>query len=493
MIRFEAPDGARLEVRVPLREFDPMRAEHDYLLDHEYGTLPPGLRGTLYRNGPGRWESGGSPLGHIFDGDGMLSMFRIADGAVRFRNRYVRTTHYLRGNQETGPAGRGVGTFRGDGSLLANAFRWPVSHTANTNVVLHAGELLALHEASKPYAIDPDTLDTKGIHDFAGRLRGLGHFSAHPKLDPRTGELYNFGMAMYPVPGFAVYRVDKHGALRKFAHVPLVLPRMNHDCGITDRYLVLVLDPMIVMPHLMIPVFLGLRPFSGALSYEAGVGTDIVLIPRDGGRTRTIHTDPLVHFHIGNCFDDRDDVVIELVPYRSSFDALWDNFHRGWDEVQQHPIVGGPVTRLRITKAGRVIREDRSDRALEFPQIDQRFCGQPTRYSYSAGTSGDPIAPDGSNIAEFDHGVTTIDHRRETESTYRVPEFGSACEPVFVPRAPDAPEGDGWLLTVEYLRSEHRSRLIVLDAAAPDRGPVFAAGLRHHLALGFHGTFVPEH
>ena len=79
----------------PHRIFEALLDEHDYVIDEVEGTLPAGLRGTLYRNGPGRWEAGGQPLGHIFDGDGMLSMFAIDGEQVRYRNRYVRTNHYL--------------------------------------------------------------------------------------------------------------------------------------------------------------------------------------------------------------------------------------------------------------------------------------------------------------------------------------------------------------------------------------------------------------
>src|SRR6266536_1793480 len=70
--------------------------EHDYLVEEVEGALPDGLHGTLYRIGPGKFESGGQPLGHLWDGDGLLSMF-VLDGGVRFRSRYVRTNHYRAG------------------------------------------------------------------------------------------------------------------------------------------------------------------------------------------------------------------------------------------------------------------------------------------------------------------------------------------------------------------------------------------------------------
>ena len=68
--------------------------ELEYEADVE-GTLPDGLRGTLFRNGPGRLERGGHAYAHLFDGDGMLVAFRFdGGGRVRVQNRFVRTAEY---------------------------------------------------------------------------------------------------------------------------------------------------------------------------------------------------------------------------------------------------------------------------------------------------------------------------------------------------------------------------------------------------------------
>src|SRR4051812_23020049 len=48
--------------------FEPLRIE---------GTLPADLLGTLYRNGPSRFESFGYKYQHLFDGDGGVSAVRF--------------------------------------------------------------------------------------------------------------------------------------------------------------------------------------------------------------------------------------------------------------------------------------------------------------------------------------------------------------------------------------------------------------------------------
>lgn len=60
-------------------------------------------------------------------------------------------------------------------------------------------------------------------------------------------------------------------------------------------------------------------------------------------------------------------------------------------------------------------------------------------------------------------------------------------EPVFVPRAADAPEADGWLLAVAWRAREQRSDLLVFDALDLAAGPIAAARLPHRVPFGFHG------
>ncbi len=102
-------------------------------------------------------------------------------GGRRSCNRWVRTERWLAERE----AGRGLakkfGTMPGgiDGTV------------ANTNIIWHAGRLLALEEAHRPVRIDPETLGTIGMEEFGGRLKGP--FTAHPKIDPITGEMTFFG------------------------------------------------------------------------------------------------------------------------------------------------------------------------------------------------------------------------------------------------------------------------------------------------------------
>src|SRR6478735_1380709 len=87
-----------------------LNGEFSYRADCIEGALPNWLRGTFFRNGPGRLEVGDAKFGHWFDGDGLICKFSFRDDGVHFANRYVRTPKYLRETALNRIDCRGFGT-----------------------------------------------------------------------------------------------------------------------------------------------------------------------------------------------------------------------------------------------------------------------------------------------------------------------------------------------------------------------------------------------
>jgi all-trans-8'-apo-beta-carotenal 15,15'-oxygenase len=453
------------------RIFESLPDEHEYLVDEVEGALPQGLTGTLYRNGPGRNDIDGKPFAHLFDGDGMLSQFTFREGQVHYRNRFVRTNHYLAERGADRPPMRGFGNQLRRGPL-GNAFRTP-GNVANTSVTFHGGNLLALWEGGHPWRLDPDTLETIGEHDFDGRLKGAHTFSAHPKVDPATGELFNFGVAYGPRTKINSYRVGRDGTLEYLQPVTLPYPVMNHDFALTEHHLVFVIDPILLRLGRFL---LGYASFDGALAWDPSKTTKIVLVPRDGGKPRIAECDPFFHFHVNNAFEEGGDTVVDLVRYEDYGigESLRSFSDGGFTER-------GVLWRLRIKPGGAVESHELCPWQCEFPQHDWRRTTHGHRYSYVAATPGS---------AGIGTAVAKVDHESGTSSAH---DFGAgqvAGEAIFVPRTADAGEDDGWLLSLVYSPQEHRSRLVVLDARDVESDPVAVAHLRHHVPLGFHGTFT---
>ena len=150
------------------------------------GELPRELNGTLYRNGPNPQFD--APGAHWFLGDGMLHAFHLENGRASYRNRWVRTPKWLAEHD----AGRAIfGGFGGRKLPDAPATSCTDTGVANTNIIFHGGKLLALEEGHLPTEIEPGTLNRLGYCDYKGAIKGP--FTAHPKIDPVTGEMVFFG------------------------------------------------------------------------------------------------------------------------------------------------------------------------------------------------------------------------------------------------------------------------------------------------------------
>lgn len=61
-----------------------------------------------------------------------------------------------------------------------------------------------------------------------------------------------------------------------------------------------------------------------------------------------------------------------------------------------------------------------------------------------------------------------------------------------MPRCPDAPEGDGFLLTIVFRGEKRRSDLLVLDAQNIDAPALATVRLPHRIPAGFHGNWRPD-
>lgn len=166
----------------------PCRVETDIADLEVVGTIPPDLDGAFYRVGADHQYPPRFHNDVPFNGDGMVTMFRIRNGRVSLKSRYVQTDRF-KAERAAGKAlfGRYRNRFTDDPSVAGMN-----RNLANTNVLIHHGVLLALREDSPPVALDPVTLETIGNWDFHGTLPGRT-CSAHCKIDRVSGNLVGFG------------------------------------------------------------------------------------------------------------------------------------------------------------------------------------------------------------------------------------------------------------------------------------------------------------
>ncbi len=440
------------------------------------GRIPEGLRGTLYRNGPNPQFAPADPARHHwFLGDGMVHAFHIRDGRVAYRNRWVRTPRW----QAEHAAGRAL--FGGFGGRPTDpALADLDSGVANTSLVWHAGRLLALEEAHRPFALDPVTLEALGYDDFGGALPAP-RFTAHPKRDPETGELlfFAYGLGGPLGAGMAYGVADPAGRITRAEVFEAPYAAMVHDFVATRRH--------VLFPVLPLTASLARAMGGGpAFAWEPEKGSRVGILRRDApiGSIRWFQGDPCFVFHILNAWEEGEEVILADVMQSAAAPL----FPRA-DGQPQPPGAGvARLTRWRFDLAAgtdRFTATPLDDLAGEFPRLDERRAGLPNRVGFFAAMTRPEAG------LAFDS-LVRIEPGRGRRSLFTVPSGDAVSEPVFVPRAPDAEEGEGWLLAVVFRGAENRSDLLVLDAAAPEAGPVATVMLSHRVPHGFHGAWRAE-
>ena len=257
------------------------------------GRLPDDLAGTSLRNGPNpRFRPVGSytfPL----DGDAMVHGVWFDHGTARYRNRFVRSPT-LAAEEEAGRAlwGGVHSGIRPDAGQVGPELAGRDRHAPFEHVVCHAGTYLALADSGRAFSLTPN-LDTIGPHSFGGVLPS--GITAHPKVDPLTGELVVFRYS--PVEPFLTWStVTGEGVARPESPIDLDAPYMIHDCAITESYLVVFVCPVVVVPE---------GPGRGelALRWRPERRTRIAVIARDGSGIRWFEQHTVWVWHVINAFE----------------------------------------------------------------------------------------------------------------------------------------------------------------------------------------------
>ena len=485
-----APTATAAEVpidlgEVYLRSTEAITAEVDVSLPVVVGAVPPGLRGVLFRNGPGRMELYGQRYEHPFDGDGHLNRFEFTDTGIRYRNRYVRTREFLEEEAARKILYRNFGT-NIPGGFHKNLLRMRFKNAANTSVVMHAGRLHALWEGGWPHRIDPVTLDTLARDDLGGALRNDRSFidrliapelpySAHPRLDPATGDLFNFGVASGLKPALMLYHLGPEGVCIRRERMPLPTMGFIHDFTLTQNHRVVFLTPTTFdMPRMM----LGLGSPVDTLRSRPEP-TQIFLLPRRGTQARSFTARPCFIFHFDNAFEDGPHVVIDA-HRMDAMPASGVAAKMLAGEAERFP--NPRLTRFILdTRSGAVEERQLTEHTGELGTINPAYWTLPHRYSWSVGSPLERRAP-------YSTGILKVDAETRT-ARFRNFDPNLAGEPIFVARPGAAAEDDGWILSMCYDAANHTGELLVLDAA--DLHTVCRARMPHHSPLGFHGTWVP--
>ncbi|KAI4314622.1 hypothetical protein L6164_027510 [Bauhinia variegata] len=456
------------------------------------GSLPPCLDGAYIRNGPNPHFLPRGPY-HLFDGDGMLHSIRISQGKATLCSRYVKTYKYNIENEAGYPLIPSV--FSGFNGLVACAARGSLTAArvltgqcnpingiglANTSLALIGNRLFALGESDLPYMVKLTSngdIQTLGRHDFDGKL--AISMTAHPKIDPETGEAFAFRYG--PVPPFLTYfRFDSNG--NKQPDVPIfsmIRPSFLHDFAITKKYAIFA------------DIQIGINPIE-MIAGGSPIGADLSKVPRIGVVPRYATDESQIKWfdvpgfniiHAINAWDEDDgNSIVIVAPNILSVEHT----------LERMELLHAMVEKVKVDLVtGTVTRQPISARNLDFGVINQAFVGRKNKFVYAA--VGDPM-PKISGVVKLD--VSNAKERRDC--TVACMMYGEGCyggEPIFVAREPENPEAeedDGYLVSYVHDENKGESRFLVMDAKSPELEIVAAVKLPRRVPYGLHGLFVRE-
>lgn len=430
------------------------------------GQLPTDLSGMFVRNGPNPQFT---PLGqyHWFDGDGMLHGVRISNGKASYRNRYVQT----RGFKIERDAARAIWTGLLEPLQIDNP-HGPGKNTANTALVWHAGKFLATWEGGEPHAIKLPSLETVGPYTYGDKL--VSAFTAHPKVDPSTGEMMFFGYSPAAPPYLQYGIVSAAGELLWTVPIDLPVGVMMHDFAIAEHYTVFMDLPLTFSAQRM-------ERGEPVLMFEPERPSRFGILPRHGDNSsiRWFESPACYVFHTLNAYEEGDEVVLIACRMNSTTVLMSE---RTPSEIE------GDTARLyrwRFNLKTSTVREEMLDDVYtEFPRVNEQLLGRPMRYGYTAKFAPNPI-PLIDGLIKYDF----------SSGSSQTQEFGAGRyggEPVFVCRPGATAEDDGWLITFVYDSSEETSELVVVNAQDVTAEPVARVLIPGRVPYGFHGAWVSE-
>ncbi|MCV3216454.1 carotenoid oxygenase family protein [Plectonema radiosum NIES-515] len=429
------------------------------------GELPDDLSGMLVRNGPNpQW----APIGqyHWFDGDGMLHGVRISNGKATYRNRYVQT----KGWKIEHEAGKAVWSGMLEPSQKDNPHNF-YKNAANTALIWHAGQFLALWEGGAPHVIKVPDLDTIGEYTYKSQLTSA--FTAHPKVDPVTGEMMFFGYSFAP-PYLEYSVVDPLGELLRTVPIDLPMGVMMHDFAITENYTIFMDLPLTFSPQ---------RAQKGEpmMMFESDRPSRFGIVPRHGDNSniRWFESPPCYVFHTLNAYEEGNEVVL-IACRMSSTKVLITK------DTQPDP--DGDIPRLHQWRfnltTGKVREEMLNDIPAEFPRVNENFLGRQTRYGY-AGKMAQGSMP------LFD-GLIKYDHHNGKSQTHEFGRGRYGGEAVFVPFPNATSEDQGWLISFVHDTREDTCELVVVNAQDVNAEPVARVLIPQRVPYGFHGAWISE-
>lgn len=538
-----ADDWNRTLVMEGLKLYTTEVEDHEPMEMELHGSIPQWLKGTLFRNGPGKFDvkPGGQHVKSVFDGYAYVHRFNV-DGQqqkVVYSGRFLQTPRYQqllkRGDMSyQGPIIMGTEPERKENPIPVDAHGVDMGGEMSVAFIkLGANKsnehLLAVGEMPYGTEFDPETLETiqgtdKGSYfQYDDSLAELGPGCAHPITLP-NGDMIS-KTSTIPTSAFGVrsdyniFRIKAGTAKREliatYSQYGLNLV-YAHSFGLaSERYAILPFWPL-SLSKIGVMTNPNLYP---NMQWDNDKVTKLVVLDLETGKaTEFSTTETFFGFHFFNSWVETSEgkqyLVADLTtqPDVSTFDHLGLDALRSGDAIDNQDIAG-TLKRIRIPldsavqtlpatsehsystlgvsgelQGKRVAKEvatvtTLSSCRIEVPRINpDYFWNSGYQFVYGWHATREANMPNAIAKVNVVDGSQTL--WTEPLDTYGV----FVGEPIFVP-APDATAEDDGVIVASglHIRSQ-RGFFIVLDAKTMKE--LARSYVSSHLPFGFHATWL---
>jgi carotenoid cleavage dioxygenase-like enzyme len=444
------------------------------------GTIPEDLCGGYFRNGPNPVFAP-KDLYHWFDGDGMVSGVYFRDGRASFIRKWIQTRAL---KQEIGRGKVELAGIMGpfDFARMREHQARTVNpdyckDTANTTLNLHNGKIISLwYNAGRPYRLDPLTLETEGEETWDGALTTT--MNAHPKVDPRTGELIDYDYGDFQ-SYLTYYVVSADGKLKHQTRVDLPGPRLPHDTTITPNYTILHDHPLFHDPDML------RRTGHRFVSFHRELPTRYGVIPRYGTQEQIkwFEFEPGYVLHMVNAWEEGDWIVMDGC-FQPDPTIRRDPAEGPLASMLAYLRYKGHLRRWRMNvKTGEKHEQQIDDLNVEFCLPDAELYGVHTRYSYHQ------LVPTDFQTLRFE-GLVKYDHDRGTREVYHYGLGWYGSEAPFAKSTKGGDEDSGYVVTLLTHSADYRSEVWIFDAKRITDGPMTRIRIPTRVTPGFHAMWA---
>ncbi|KAG7237030.1 hypothetical protein INR49_032875 [Caranx melampygus] len=471
------------------------------------GRIPAWIKGNFLRNGPGKFEIGNQQFNHWFDGMALLHQFKISNGQVTYKSRFLSSDSYQTNKEHNRITVSEFGTItmpdpcKNFFQRFLSRFELPKpTDNANVSFVTYKGDYYVSTETNVMHRVDPETLETTNKVDWS-KFIAVNGATAHPHTEP-DGTTYNMGNsyttkgAFYniirvpPTKTTAEETLEGATVLCSIPSVDKTKPSYYHSFAMSENYVVFIEQPIKMDLLKIVTGKLTGKSISDGMFWDPKRNTIFHLIHKHTGKLSSIKyvTKALSTFHQINAYEEDGFLIIDMCAsddgqainnynvqnLRKSGDALDEVYNTLCRVFPRRFVLPLNVFCTHEDLHGEDLHQYGG---LEFPQINYGKCNTHSyRYFYGCG---------------FRHlvGDTLIkmDIQGKQMKVWEQPGLYPS-EPIFVPAPNATEEDDGVILSVVITPNKDKSTfLLVLDAKTFEE--LGRAAVPVNIPYGFHGTF----